>query len=268
MLSIRQVESIMLYDTIGKTYSQTRQSDPRIAAKLLEILEPFQASTIVDIGAGTGSYALYLAEHGYQVLAVEPSMVMRRQAIAHPAVHWIDAKAEELLLPSHSADVAIIILALHHFHDYSQALQEIHRVTGGGQVVIFTYDPDLISSFWLTRYFPSFITDVQSTFLPIATLTAEIETIMDTAVNVVPFPLPNDLSDSFAAVGWSRPELYLDHNIRNGISSFAKLNDDEVAPGLSNLRKDLEIGLWDQKYGYLRQQTHHDVGYRFVFTTA
>lgn len=35
---------MMLYDTIGKTYTQTRQSDPRIARKLLEILEPFQAS--------------------------------------------------------------------------------------------------------------------------------------------------------------------------------------------------------------------------------
>lgn len=258
----------MLYDTIGKTYAQTRQSDPRIAAKLLEILEPFQASTIVDIGAGTGSYALYLAEHGYQVLAVEPSTVMRSQAIAHPSVRWIDAKAEQLSLPSQAADVAIIILALHHFPDYSQALQEIHRVTEGGQVIIFTYDPDLISRFWLTEYFPSFIADVQSTFLPMATLTAEIETLMDTAVNIIPFPLPNDLSDSFAAVGWGRPELYLEHNIRNGISSFAKLNKDDLAQGLSKLRKDLEIGIWDQKHGYLRKQEHYDVGYRFIYTTT
>lgn len=258
----------MLYDTIGKTYSQTRQSDPRIAAKLLDILKPFQASTIVDIGAGTGSYALHLAEYGYHVLAVEPSTVMRRQAIAHPAVRWIDAKAEQLSLPSHSADVAIIILALHHFPDYSQALQEIHRVTGDGRVVIFTYDPDLISSFWLTEYFPSFIADVQSTFLPMATLTAEIETVMDTAVNIVPFPLPHDLSDSFAAVGWARPELYLNHNIRNGISSFAKLNEDDLAQGLSKLREDLEIGIWDQKYGYLRQQTHYDAGYKFIYTNS
>lgn len=256
----------MLYDTIGKTYAQTRQGDPRIAAKLLDILEPFQASRIVDIGAGTGSYALYLAEHGYQVLAVEPSTVMRSQAIAHPAIRWIDAKAEHLSLPSHSADVAIIILALHHFHDYSQALQEIRRVTGGEQIIIFTYDPDLISSFWLTKYFPSFITDVQSTFLPMATLTTEIETIMDTAVNIVPFPLPNDLSDSFAAVGWGQPEMYLDHSIRDGISSFPKLNEDELEQGLSNLRKDLETGIWDQKYGYLRQKTHYDAGYRFICT--
>ena len=51
-----------LYDKIGKTYAQTRRSDPRIATKLLEILQSSQASTIADIGAGTGSYAVILAE--------------------------------------------------------------------------------------------------------------------------------------------------------------------------------------------------------------
>ena len=47
-----------LYDAIGKTYAQTRRSDPRIAAKLLEIVKTYHASTIVDIGAGTGSYGI------------------------------------------------------------------------------------------------------------------------------------------------------------------------------------------------------------------
>lgn len=259
---------MVLYDTIGKTYTKTRQSDPRIAMELLRILEPFQASTIVDIGAGTGSYAFFLAEHGYRVLAVEPSAVMRSQAISHPAIQWIDSNAEHLPLSARVADVAIIILALHHFQHHSHALQEIRRVTDGGQVILFTYDPEMISSFWLTQYFPSLITDVKSTFLPIATLTAEIRSILDSVVNVVSFPLPNDLLDSFAAVGWARPELYLDSNIRKGISSFAKLNDDALEQGLSDLHCDLETGVWDQKYGYLRQQSHYDVGYRFVFTTA
>jgi ubiquinone/menaquinone biosynthesis C-methylase UbiE len=257
-----------LYDTIGKNYAQTRRSDPRIAAKLLEILGFSQVSTIVDIGAGTGSYALVLAEHGYDVLAVEPSAMMRSQAIAHPAIQWIDAYADNIPLPNQSADVAIIMLAFHHFPNHLQALQEIHRVTDGGQVVLFTYDPEMISSFWLTHYFPSFVADVQATFLPIATLTSEIESIMDATVNIAAFPLLNDLSDSFAAIGWSRPELYLDGSIRNGISSFAKITEDELEQGLSSLRWDLETGIWNRKYGYLRQQTHYDVGYRFVYTAA
>lgn len=259
---------MVLYDTIGKTYAQTRRGDPRIAAKLLEILASSQASIVADVGAGTGSYAFVLAEHGYRVLAIEPSATMRNQAIAHPAIGWINAYAENLPLPARSVDAAVIMLAFHHFQNYQQALQEILRVTGGGQIVAFTYDPEMISSFWLTQYFPSFVADVQSTFLPISKLRSEIESIMDKVVKIAPFPLPNDLSDSFAAVGWARPELYLDNSVRQGISSFAKITNDQLEQGLLSLRQDLKTGRWDRKYGYLRQQTQYDVGYRFAYTAT
>ena len=53
---------MVLYDSIGQNYSQTRSSDPRIAATLLKILSVPHTSTIADIGAGTGSYALALAK--------------------------------------------------------------------------------------------------------------------------------------------------------------------------------------------------------------
>jgi ubiquinone/menaquinone biosynthesis C-methylase UbiE len=257
-----------LYDVIGKTYAQTRRSDPRITEKLLEILASSQASTIADIGAGTGSYANALAECGYRVFAIEPSETMRRQAIAHPAVTWIDGYAENLPLPDQAVDAAIIMLAFHHFLDYRQALNEIHRVVGNGQMIFFTCDPKMISSFWLTEYFPSFIRDVESTFLPISKLVEEIQMTTDSVVNVIPFPLPNDLSDSFAAVGWARPELYLDSDIRNGISSFSKTDDNELNSGLFRLDKDLERGKWDRKYGHLRQQSQYDVGYCFVHRPA
>ena len=257
-----------LYDVIGKTYAQTRRADSRIAEKLLEILASSQVSTVADIGAGTGSYALALAEYGYRVLAIEPSTTMRNQAISHPTIEWIDGDAESLPLSDQAADAAIIMLAFHHFQDYRQALNEIHRVVGNGQVVFFTYDPVMISSFWLTEYFPSFTKDVESTFLPIPKLVKELQTTVNSVVNVIPFPLPNDLSDSFAAVGWAQPELYLNSSIRSGISSFSKIDDHELYSGLSCLDEDLERGRWDRKYGYLRQQSQYDAGYRFVHCLA
>jgi ubiquinone/menaquinone biosynthesis C-methylase UbiE len=257
-----------LYDMIGKTYAQTRRSDPHIATQLLNILTSAKGSTVLDVGAGTGSYALVLAEQEYQVVAVEPSTMMRSQAIPHPAIHWIDALADNLPLPDRSADAAIVMLAFHHFQNYQQALQEIHRVTGEGQIILFTCNPEKLASFWLMPYFPSFATDVQSTFLPISQLMSEIESLTGFNVQEIPFLLPHDLSDSFAAVGWARPELYLNSSIRQGISSFAKITDDELVQGLSRLSEDLETGEWDQRYGYLRQQIQCDVGYSFVYTTA
>ena len=197
------------YDRIGKQYSCTRTSDPCIGTALLEILTASPGATVADIGAGTGSYALFLAQQGYRILAVEPSAVMRQQAIAHPAIQWVAAEAENLPLGDRSVDAAIILLALHHFQNAQQALQEIHRITGGGQLVLFTYDRDLISRFWLTQYFPGFVADVQSTFLPVSTLISELQTVTGAKVQSRIFPLPHDLLDSFAAVGWARPELYL-----------------------------------------------------------
>jgi ubiquinone/menaquinone biosynthesis C-methylase UbiE len=255
-----------LYNKIGTNYAQTRKSDPRIASTLLEILQSSFTSNVVDIGAGTGSYASVLAESGYQVLAIEPSETMRNQAPHHRKIQWFDGAAENLPLADQSADTAIIMLAFHHFQDYRQALREVNRVIGNGKIILFTYDPDHISKFWLTHYFPSFITDIQSTFLPIIELTSAIEKTMNASAKIVPFLLPHDLTDSFAAVGWARPELYLDANVRNGISTFAKLDRTELDDGLSQLRKDLEIGVWDREYGYLRQQQYCDLGYRFVHT--
>ena len=257
-----------LYDIIGKTYAQTRRSDSRIAEKLLDILASSQTFTVVDIGAGTGSYASVLAEHGYRVFAIEPSETMRSQAIAHPAIDWLNGSANNLPLSDQSVDAAIMMLAFHHFLDYQQALKEVHRVVGNGQIILFTYDPAMISGFWLSEYFPSFVKDVESTFLAIPQLVDEIQAVGDNVVEVIPFPLPHDLSDSFAAVGWARPELYLDSGIRNGISSFTKIDDNEFSSGLSRLEKDLETGRWDQKYGHLRQQSQYDVGYRFVHRPA
>ncbi len=253
-----------LYDKIGKTYGQTRKSDSRIARKLLELLESSQALKIVDIGAGTGSYAFFLAEYGYEVLAVEPSATMRNQAISHPAIEWIDGYAENLPLGDRTAEAAIIMLAFHHFQDYRQALREASRVIGNGKIIIFTFDPAMISSFWLTKYFPSLIKDVESTFISMSELTNEIHSVTGNDVNVIPFRLPHNLSDSFAAVGWARPELYLDINIRNGISSFAKIDNDEVNQGVLRLQEDLQTGRWDKEYGHLRKQKQYDVGYRFV----
>ncbi|MEO1386921.1 MAG: class I SAM-dependent methyltransferase [Cyanobacteria bacterium J06634_6] len=199
---------------------------------------------------------------------VEPSETMGKQASPHPNISWIDASAESIPLPSRSADAAIIMLAFHHFQDHRAALQEAYRVTGGGQIVLFTYDPAKIASFWLTEYFPSFIEDVHETFLPISALTSELASVFTSEVAEITFPLPHNLADSFAAVGWGRPEYYLQDDIRSGISSFSKITQNELAEGLFKLRSDLETGVWNERYGHLRKQSQYDAGYRFVYTVA
>ena len=46
--------SDQLYDAIGATYTVTRHTEPRIAAKIWAAIG--DARTVLNVGAGTGSY--------------------------------------------------------------------------------------------------------------------------------------------------------------------------------------------------------------------
>jgi hypothetical protein len=82
--------------------------------------------------------------------------------------------------------------------------------------------------------------------------------------HVVPVPVPADCIDGFAGCYWNRPEQYLDPVVQAGMSCFAQLDPEILARGSERLRLDLESGAWDKKYGHLRAEASHDLGYRIL----
>ena len=66
-----------LYNFIGRGYNLTRQPDYRIVNRLIDLLDLPTHSVLADVGAGTGNYSNVIAERGYQVIAIEPSEVMK-----------------------------------------------------------------------------------------------------------------------------------------------------------------------------------------------
>lgn len=255
-----------LYNQIGTGYARTRLADPRITARFLELLAVPSASTLLDVGAGTGKYARALADAGeHSIFAVEPSEVMVSQQEPHPLVTNVQASAESIPLPDASADAALVALAWHHFSDRPQALAEIHRVTGGGRLVLLVFDPSSFRSFWLADYFPQIGLQFRQTEeLTIERLSEQLQAVWKRTPEIHPFPLPPDLADQFGAASWARPEAYLRPEIRQGISDFALMPPEELEPQLQRLEQDLESGAWDERYGALRTQESYEVGYRFV----
>ncbi len=96
---------------------------------------------VLDIGGGTGRVARYVAQHRGQVIVVDPSPVMIREA-RRKGLPGVRALAEQLPFPTASVDRILIVDAFHHFAHQELAARELMRVLKpGGRIVI--EEPDL-----------------------------------------------------------------------------------------------------------------------------
>ncbi len=252
------------YDTIGTNYNSCRNADVRIVSVLKELLGLPEGSVVVDVGAGTGNYSNALAASGYKLKAVEPSEVMRKQAVPGLNVEWLAGSAEAIPLPDASAAGIISTLAVHHFPDVHAAAAEMQRVCDNGPIVLFTIDPRRGEPFWFKHYFPSIYGRLFDAFIPIEELIAAFTETNDVTATVRGFPLPHDLSDMNMHAGWNRPEVYLDAVARRGMSGFAMADRSEVQAGLDLLGRDLKLGKWEKHNGHLRTKESYDLGFIFV----
>ncbi len=237
------------YDTIGGTYASRRRPDPRIAALVRSAIG--DAATVVNVGAGTGSYE----PSDSDVVAVEPSAVMLAQR-APGAAPAVSAVAEALPFADGAFDVALAVLTIHHWRDQRRGLEELARVARR-RIVILTWDP-ASSGFWLVQdYFPE-IPGLDRRQFPGLEAIARVLGPLD----VRPIPIPRDCVDGFLGAFWQRPEAYLDPAVRAGMSSFFRIPN--VERQLEQLRRDLESGAWHSKHASLLERNELDIGYRLL----
>lgn len=230
-----------IYNTIGKTYDTTRKADPFIVQKLMHHLQAKAQQKYLDIGCGSGNYTGALAAQGLHMEGIDLSMEMLSKARKkHPNINFHEGDARHLPFLDQSYDGATCILATHHIRDIESAFQEAARVIKHGRFVIFTATPEQCHHYWLKEYFPLMIeqgAEIMSSFEKVeqALLHAGFNTIQ-----ADPFFVTPTLQDWFLQAGKYRPEIYLDHSVRAGISSFplAK-NQQEIEQGLKALEADI-----------------------------
>jgi SAM-dependent methyltransferase len=237
------------YDVIGHGYRSKRRPDPRLNAAIHGAIGP--ASTILNVGAGSGSYE----PPDRRVVALEPSGVMLAQHQGHRRVRGV---AEHLPFHDGAFDVALAILTVHHWEDLSAGLAELRRVAR--RQVLFTWDPDHRRKLWITTdYVPAIDVLETSRFTSLASVVDALS-----AHTVEKFEIPHDFTDGFQAAFWRRPAMYLDPEVRAASSTFASLPPEVVLPGIEQLRRDLLTGEWYETYAELLSAEKADFGHRIV----
>jgi len=247
------VGAVTRYDTIGRTYTATRATEPAYAARILAVLG--DASSVLNVGAGTGSYE----PTDRRVVAVEPSAVMiaQRPPGAAPVVQ---AVAERLPLPDDAFDAAMGVLTVHHWTDPAAGFAELRRVTRGTIVIVCT-DIDAWFRSWLGHYFQD-MADLHGEITD-----AEIAALMGTD-RIEVLETPHDCRDGFFGGYWRRPEAYLDPKVRAGVSTLAALDPERAARFVRELSQDLASGAWRERFGDVLDAETWDIGHRLVIADA
>jgi SAM-dependent methyltransferase len=242
------MQAAQLYDSIGVSYTATRQTEPRIAAQIWAALG--DARTVLNVGAGTGSYE----PPDREVTAVEPSAVMRAQR-RQDAAPCIAASAGSLPFGDQSFDAAMSVLSDHHWPDPIAGLREMRRVAR--RVVVFQFDV-VLDKCWLTRdYLPEFA-GVYRERPPLADRAAAL------GATAEPVLIPWDCVDGFFYAYWRRPAAYLDERVRRGISVFSLIGKDADERFAGELSADLDSGRWAERNAEIMQLEAADFGAKLL----
>ena len=128
----------------------------------LPILDGVAVGTALDIGAGTGRFALKLARRGWEVTAVDSnpdmlSVAERAAAREGLPIRFIHAPIKgRLSVPPCAFDLVVCALTLCHVPDLPGAIREFHRVmVPGGHLLITDVHPDFVSAGMPTQFVDS-----------------------------------------------------------------------------------------------------------------
>jgi len=241
------------YDKLGHKYSGYRQTDPRIARYVYDALG--DAKTVLNVGAGSGSYE----PTDRYVIALEPSVVMRKQRLEKNLFPAVNGMADALPFDDNSFDASMAMVTVHHWPDIPKGLKELRRVTKN-QVIIMTFDPFSLYDFWNYKYFPE-VVEVERQRYPSIEF---ISNAIGGQCEVIPIPIPFDCIDGFQEAFYGRPEEFLKKEVRQSQSAWGFISEEAENQMVKALADDLSSGEWDRKFGHFRAQPSFKCALRLI----
>ncbi len=195
------------------------------------VLPPHRPLAGLDVGSGTGRFTPALARTFGPVTGIEPSVRMREVAQAHsrhPEARYLAGSAEDLPVPSSSADYALMFLSWHHVQDQPEAIRELARVLRpGGRLLLRANFSDHHPRPWWLAYFPRGYEADAALFQPLHEVIAMFSAAGWRVV---------DFSTVAEPSAGTRGEM-LDRLRLRTLSFFAQLSPDELEVGFRRLEQ-------------------------------
>ena len=159
-----KVECIDFYEAEASSYDQkrfacacSRLTDELYRQAVASLLEPER--TVLDVGAGTGRFALHLSQQGKRTVALDSSRSMLKAASEKAIIHGlrdridlVQGDIEQLPFREASFDGLCSIHVLVHLRDLAQPTSEFSRVlvSDGASVIEIANAPlaRLTNKFW------------------------------------------------------------------------------------------------------------------------
>ena len=141
------------YDTTWNTLIATEE------LYSLGLLDRLAGHVALDVGAGTGRFALKLARRGWRVTAVDPNpdmLAVARQAAAReglPVECVLAAVEDGLPVEEDAFELVVCALTLCHVPDLSAAIQEFcGALAPGGYLLVTDVHPDFVAAGMPTQF--------------------------------------------------------------------------------------------------------------------
>jgi ubiquinone/menaquinone biosynthesis C-methylase UbiE len=225
------------YARQAATYDSTRSAGVETLEPLLaELAHLSPGSRVLDIGGGTGNYAVAMADRGYDVTVLDRSTDMLTVA-AGKGLRTALADATSLPVEEVSVDAVTMISMLHQVSDWHAALGEAQRVLEpGGTLVLLLYTAEHLRDHLFLDYFPTSRQWVGTDHAALAEYQSELP-----GSRALPLHI-RGTDDLTMQIMRRHPRLALDETLARQTSYFARLEAEDpqgLAQGRARLARDL-----------------------------